>query len=1253
MKSARTSSLFAQVGLVRPLLPCLVACQLLACSPPREAEPQVTKDVAPSSAEELTALPTAVDVAQADPTAEPAVGWSAKLTAAESIDGASGVSVQLEAGGGFASLPAHNTLPAGATLKTDAGTRAILELDDGGVIILDQNTELTLLLGEQRAAKVQTGQAIFDLPHKRDDQPNARVLLPTGTLTLLGTKVLVTAAAGESSATVTRGEVQANNAAGESVLARPGDEVLLPAVGSPSLSPSADLGPAAGWTDLGDEVIRIPRGLGSLAAKQPGTSKDDPLEKVSQKVDVTVQGVMAYTEVTEVFSNKTSHTLEGVYRFPLPSDAQISRLALLVDGKLIEGEFVENKRAERIWKKVITQWRDPAWLRWQQGDQFELRIFPIAPNSTRQLTIGYTQRLASVASGRRYVYPMPHVPAGSPDTLKVGQFDFEAKILGQDAGRAVTALGYAATIDAQEGSSHVLFHQTGFTPAGDLVLRVPTEADSDLEVVGFTDAAHPDELGYAVLSLRPDLPRTAQAEPRDLLLVADRSYSRTGLSKDLQTKVITRTMVEMDPTDRVAVIACNERCVPVGGGRFVKPTPELVAEVQKSLEGLAPEGATNLLEAVQVAARILQTRDSQVRAGRIVYFTDGLASAGELEPARLEKGAREALKDLDARLSLVDMGGSSDALALAALARGGRGSVVTLDPAATVASHALSLLGQQYGALLSDATLTLPKGFSQVYPETLPPIHGGEELTIVARVDAKEAAQGELVLAGLVAGEPYQAKFPLVIEQSVSNGNAFAAKLWAEQRIAALQLAEGDHSAEIVEVSKRFGVLSRYTSLLALESTEMMREFGLEAGERTEWDANLEAQGGTFEQAPDLGSLATGDAPAMQMELGPMEPMNSMNSMGSGSLSGSSFDLDEAQGMGKSGGGLPADERAATADNGDEEKSPRRGRDYGKSAAQPTPKKDATPKSPAKPADKAKKDVPWDSGLDEDFSYRQKRPKRTLDIKAYKNVAKDDLSRVTVRRGEVDAQPESITRRKALVRALSLAERFDEARQEARDWLKMNPMDAEALTVSAEIEARLGEVNAAERLLADAVDASPRARWLRERLALAYENIGESALACAHRVSLDSIDGKVLPDSALSCPLATNLEAFGLKPAAKVASTEKATKPPSVRGDLKLELSWSGAGELDLGVIASDGRTTTWLGGEKGTTFANLSGAGPEKMALKHAEDGRWLVDVVRRDDGKNPIEGKVAIEIHGKKKTLAFKLEGKRTTVAVVSSRW
>ncbi len=172
---------------------------------------------------------------------------------------------------------------------------------------------------------------------------------------------------------------------------------------------------------------------------------------------VRIVGSVARTEVEEVFRNDTDQTLEGIYRFPLPPEAQVEDLALDVDGRMESGAFVERERAAAIWRGAIRNatapaqrvreefvwvpgpWHDPALLEWQRGGRFELRVFPIPARGARRVRIAYTQTVAASSGVRRYTYPLAHDPAGS---TRVEQFDVDVQVLGNDPTRPVRATGY-------------------------------------------------------------------------------------------------------------------------------------------------------------------------------------------------------------------------------------------------------------------------------------------------------------------------------------------------------------------------------------------------------------------------------------------------------------------------------------------------------------------------------------------------------------------------------------------------------------------------------------------------------------------------------------------------------------------------------------------------------------------------------------------------------------------------------------------
>jgi hypothetical protein len=249
---------------------------------------------------------------------------------------------------------------------------------------------------------------------------------------------------------------------------RAGEEATLERGGDAVVASSTSLADVMEWSDRTPEEIDAPvlRGLGELRARKPGQTKerDRAVRLAKHSVKVRIVDVVARTEVDETFANDTDEELEGIFRFPLPPGAQIEKLALEVDGKLLDGAFVDRDRGAAIWRGVIQNaapkapkpreeivwvpgpWRDPALLEWQRGGRFELRIFPIPKRGSRRVVLTYTQLVDQAAGVRRFTYPLAHDASG---TTKIDAFDMDVQVLGHD--KAFRASRRAATSSRRAG----------------------------------------------------------------------------------------------------------------------------------------------------------------------------------------------------------------------------------------------------------------------------------------------------------------------------------------------------------------------------------------------------------------------------------------------------------------------------------------------------------------------------------------------------------------------------------------------------------------------------------------------------------------------------------------------------------------------------------------------------------------------------------------------------------------------------------
>src|SRR5260370_8293185 len=102
---------------------------------------------------------------------------------------------------------------------------------------------------------------------------------------------------------------------------------------------------------------------------------------------------VAKVQVSQVFQNTGRTTLEAQFAFPMPEEAAISGLTLLVDGREMTGRLHKKEDARRIYEEIVRRQRDPALLEYIGQGLYQTSVFPIPPMAERTVEIRYTQLL--------------------------------------------------------------------------------------------------------------------------------------------------------------------------------------------------------------------------------------------------------------------------------------------------------------------------------------------------------------------------------------------------------------------------------------------------------------------------------------------------------------------------------------------------------------------------------------------------------------------------------------------------------------------------------------------------------------------------------------------------------------------------------------------------------------------------------------------------------------------------------------------
>jgi hypothetical protein len=831
--------------------------------------------------------------------------WHGKVAkiARSGADKSGGLSVTTPSG--KAELGDGAEIKVGMHLSTDARTRARIELDDGSFVVLDRATELTID-NAPRTVTLDDGALIADVAHV-DGAPSARIKTPTGTVNVLGTKLAVTAAADRMNVEVLRGDVDVVSSSGAPQHVLAGQEGVVSRDGRIDVAPANDLAQRAAFGEqllaTHNEDAEAPaNGLGELRARRPGRTdeKDHAVHLAKHGVKIRIAGNVARTEIDETFSNDTSDELEGIYRFPLPHGAQIERLALEVDGRLVDGEFIDKAKAAAIWRGAIQNaapqqprpkedlvwvpgpWHDPALLEWARGGRFELKIFPIPKKGSRRVVIAYTETVAPVSGVRRYVYPLPQ---GSSSKLTIDSFTVDAQVLGHDAKAGVRARGYELAKKTEGAVDRLDASMSAFTPSGDLAIEYGLDdraTDASVWaytaplVVAATAPAPPvtpvsakdakkeaDTIGndpFVAIALRPKLPKWTDTKPRDQVVVIDAGRVMFGERFARAKRLAVQIAQEMDRRDRLTILACDVGCKAMPGG-FVAPGAPAAHDVDAFLAALTPDGASDLVGAVRNAVQV--AGHDKDRDLRIVLLSDGVATAGYRSNGRIATEVGDAMSEARAEVVAVPIGADADVTLLGEIARGGGGVVVPYQPGQGLESTALEVLNATYGTTLRDVEVVLPAGLREMAPASLPPLRAGSETIVTARLSG-DAVKGDIILRGKVGGDPFEARYPIDVKATTDAGNAFVPRLFASARIADRERDATDaQKSELVALSRRFSVPSRFTSLLVLESEAMFKAFGIDRVDHAaQWTGDAAAQVGlvaTLAPSGATGKSSGGD----------------------------------------------------------------------------------------------------------------------------------------------------------------------------------------------------------------------------------------------------------------------------------------------------------------------------------------------------------------------------------------------------------
>ncbi|MEM6994772.1 MAG: VIT and VWA domain-containing protein, partial [Myxococcota bacterium] len=590
---------------------------------------------------------------------------------------------------------------------------------------------------------------------------------------------------------------------------------------------------------------------GELPSVRDGSGALLPL--IHTDVSANLRGHFGDVGVRQTFRNDAEDVIEVVYTFPLPENAAVSSMRMIVGERVIESDVMRRDAARQTYEEARKTGHTAALLEQERPNVFTQSLANIPPGEDIDVEIHYVQTLSYDAGEYEFVFPMVIGPryvsgegtgepaAGSGDTRDTKRVPDASRISppivgsgmrrGDDLDLEVRAeTGYA--IDKWRVPTHEVEHDVAGTrltvrlpeaderPNRDFVMRYKA-AGADPRATMFLGP--PDRQGdghFALVVQPPDVDVDALVGRREFIFVVDRSGSMSGIPLALAKDVVRQSLMHLRPVDTFEIVGFESGTTRLFGTPRAANAGNL-AEALGFIDGMVSGGGTEMGSAVEAA---LQNDVARGRHRYVMFLTDGnIGFEAEIQSAARRLVAAIGSRGQQARVFAVGIGSSPNRGLIAGLARAGRGAPLYTN----MRGHTERVVGKfaRYVDHPIVDALAIDSGSMKLdgqHPADLGGLFASHATVAMGRY--RGAATRPPVVVGAAEGK--SVRIPVTVVDSTET-DAVMGALWAKAAVTDLESElwlepGGDARDRITELGLEHHIVTPFTSLVAVDRSRVV-----------------------------------------------------------------------------------------------------------------------------------------------------------------------------------------------------------------------------------------------------------------------------------------------------------------------------------------------------------------------------------------------------------------------------------------------
>jgi len=512
------------------------------------------------------------------------------------------------------------------------------------------------------------------------------------------------------------------------------------------------------------------------------------------KIDVAIYGNVSRTTWQMTFYNSTSRILEGNLVFPLKDGVNVSRYALDINGKMREAVPVDRGKGTVVFESVERRRIDPGLLEKVEGNTFRTRIYPINPHSSRTVIIGYEEEIPVVDNGGlRFTLPL-----NMKDTVQ--DFLLNASVIqNANAPEPDKNNGENLQFDQHQNTFTASMKKNNYLPDHPVSFLIPKPADASEVMIQQQGNKYYYFINTALQVKKADKPL-----PHKIGILWDASLSAVGRDTKKEFALLDAYFKKVNNVEVTLVMFSNSilktKTYGINKGNW--------SELQSELERTTYDGATDLGN----------INLSHYNVDEFLLMSDGNQTLGD-KTSKLTKTPVYCIN------SSVTADYSN--LKLIALKSGGD----FIDLVNNDNDRALLSLTTQslrfLGVKSSEQT-------EENYPSL--PVTVGRAFTVAGVT--RTPSQTITLQYGFGNKVSYEKTVALNLSKDLVEG-VDVAKLWAQKKIDELDINYNANRQDIESLGKRYGIVTRNTSLIVLETVNDYIQYDIEppAELRVQYDA--------------------------------------------------------------------------------------------------------------------------------------------------------------------------------------------------------------------------------------------------------------------------------------------------------------------------------------------------------------------------------------------------------------------------------